>query len=242
MKLSAVFTAVALAIAPLITACPPAPVKGAQTSGGSYPVPTPIAKIVTDDASFAAFAKAIRPDLEAGTSDKDPSVAKERLFVLAMLDALDNKWDEAIDTLDKAAALMPDAVGKQMLGLTIRVWSDARSDSSPDAFQAAFDARLSAMKLDKIGDELVVLRTMSQSLTSVDMCAQQVAQEVGPHVASGNVGLDDAHAIVFMRYAALRIVPVRLAIDATLGKHGIASAEDGAPPTETVAPDGAAAP
>ncbi|CAN5880153.1 hypothetical protein BH11MYX2_BH11MYX2_18800 [soil metagenome] len=242
MKLSALVTAVALCVAaPLLAACPAPTGTASPSAGGAYPVPTPIATIVTDDKAFAAFAKAIRHDLEAGATDKDPAVAKERLFVLAMLDALDEKWDEAIETLDKAAALETDPVGKTMLGLTIRVWSDAHSDTSPDAFQTAFDARLSAMKLDKVGDELVVLRTIAQSLTSADVCAQQVAQEVGPHVSNGAVSIDDAHAIVFMRYAAVRLVPVRVAIDETLGKHGIASAGGAAEaPVKTVAPESAA--
>ncbi|HEY4176901.1 MAG TPA: hypothetical protein VGM90_08720 [Kofleriaceae bacterium] len=243
MKISALVASVVLSVAaPLLAACPAPTGTTAPSAGGTYPVPTPIATIITDDKAFAAFAKSVRHDLEVGATDKDPAVAKERLFVLAMLDGLDNKWDQAIETLDKASALETDPIGKQMLGLTIRVWSDAQSDSSPDAFKAAFDARLSAMKLDQVGDELVVLRTLSQSLTSTDVCAQQVAQEVGPHVSQGTVGIDDAHAIVFMRYAAMRLVPVRLAIDETLNKHGIASAEGAAAPTETVAPDGAAAP
>jgi hypothetical protein len=55
------------------------------------------------------------------------------------------------------------------------------------------------------------------------VCAQLIAEAVGPNVRAGAIGLDDAQAVVFQHYAVKRLVPVGATIDAVLGAHGIAT-------------------
>lgn len=50
-----------------------------------------------------------------------------------------------------------------------------------------------------------MLRTMGQVFTA-DVCRQLVTEEVWPHVKDGTVGIEHAHAIVFQRYAVVRLV------------------------------------
>lgn len=190
-----------------------------------YPVPTPIASIVTDKAAFARFAKAVRPDLEKDVDHPDPAIAKSRLFVLSMLDALEDRWPEAIAALDKAATYESTPEGKTMLGLTLRVWNDARNISGGktydlDAFRVALDTRLTGLKLSELIEPLLVLRTMGQTFTPA-VCAELVAAEVGPRVVDGKVGIGDAHAIVFQRWAVVNLVPAGKVIDEVLAAKGI---------------------
>jgi hypothetical protein len=65
-----------------------------------------------------------------------------------------------------------------------------------------------------------MLRTMGQVFTP-DVCRQLLTQEVSPHVKDGLVGIDQVHAIVFQRYAVVRLVPVGKEIDEALGALGV---------------------
>ena len=61
------------------------------------------------------------------------------MFILAMLDALDDRWAVATTGLDRVKALATDPVMKKMYGLTIYVWADALAHDGGD-FGAAFEA------------------------------------------------------------------------------------------------------
>jgi len=192
------------------------------TSVKGYDVPTPVGRIVIDDAAFQKFSRQLRPDLFARAGAKDPEVAKAALLLLAMLSALDGSWDDAIRQLDRATALEPSAEGKAMLGLTVRVWADARGGDA-EAFRTAFEARLSALPLARLVDDMAVLRAMGQNFTPA-FCRTLVEQEVGPHVVDNRVTMNEAYAIVFQRYAVEKLVPVGRIIDEVLGKHQLGAA------------------
>jgi hypothetical protein len=194
---------------------PPAP-----ASPGRYPVPDPVGSIVNDAAAFAAFAAAVRPDLERDArTSTDPEIQKERWFVIAMLDALDGHLDAAIAALDRVAALETSPAAKAMIGLTLRVLADAGAGGA-EAYRRALEARVAALPIADLGPQLSTLRTMAQQF-SPEVCQQLVDREVGPHVEHGTVDIDQAHAIVFQRYAVLELVPVATVIDEVLGARGI---------------------
>jgi hypothetical protein len=185
-------------------------------------VPHDVGTLATDVTAFAAFARELRTTL-AGAS------APDELFVLAMLDALDDHWPAAVATLDRIAATDRDARARAMRGLTIRVWADALAAQhaagaaavTPAAFRDALAARVDALPARDFTAQLAELRAMAQAFTP-DVCAQLLRESVGPHVHDGSVPLADAHAIVFMRYAVVRLVPVGAEIDAVLAARGIA--------------------
>src|SRR5689334_1470434 len=57
-----------------------------------YPVTGDVGRLVVDEAAFAAVARPLRADMERDLAQldiRDPESLKDRLFVLALLDALD---------------------------------------------------------------------------------------------------------------------------------------------------------
>ena len=189
-----------------------------------YPVSGEVGRLVTDDAAFADLARALRTDLEddlARYDIREPASLKDRLFILALLDALDGKWKESLARIDQIAALEVELADKVMTGLTIRVWADAVAHGGdPGSFRAALERRLNTTPTALVRDQLAMLRTMSQVFTPA-VCRQLVDEKIAPNVQGGALSLEQAHAIAFQRYAVVRLVPVGKAIDEVLGTHGI---------------------
>lgn len=186
------------------------------TTPGRYAVPADVGALVSDDRAFAAFARELRADLVRGPALPDP------LFVLALLDALDDDWDAAVARLDQIAAQEPDPDARLMRGLTIRIWADARvaGADTPDGFRAAMERRLADLPIDRLRDQLAMLHAMAEAFTP-DVCRQLVVEQIAPHVVHGTVDLADAQAIAFQRYAVVRLVPVGAVIDDVLAQHAI---------------------
>lgn len=188
-------------------------------------VPPQVGTLVVDDAAFAAFAGDVRHDVELDVRGLDPTSkrSKDERFVLAMLDALDDRWADAVAELDRLRDVETDPRAVAMTGLTIRVWADARAHGGDtiDAFRAALERAVASLPIDLVRADLGMLRAMGQSFTP-DVCRQLVDAEVGPHVRGGAVtDMQDIHAIVFQRYAVKRLVQVGPTIDAVLGAHHI---------------------
>jgi hypothetical protein len=140
-----------------------------------------------------------------------------------MLDALDDRWADAVGELDRLRAVETDPKAKAMTGLSIRVWADARAHGgdTAEAFGAALERAVAALPVELVRADLGMLRAMGQAFTPA-VCQQLVDAEVGPHVRAGAVtDLQDAWAIVFQRYAVKRLVQVGPTIDRVLGAHGI---------------------
>jgi hypothetical protein len=106
-----------------------------------------------------------------------------------------------------------------MDGLTLRTLAD-EAGRGPEAYRGALDARVAALPIADLGKELSMLRTMAQQF-SPEVCQQLVDGAVGPHVERGTVDIEQAHAIVFQRYAVVVLVPRAAVIDAVLGARGI---------------------
>jgi hypothetical protein len=201
---------------------PPAPAAPAEHR---YAVPAEVGALVVDDAGFAAFARALRRDAEADLATAtNPRFIQDRRFVLALLDALDERWPEAVAEVERVRALETDARTRAMTGLTIRVWADALArGGTPDAFAAALERRVDELPLDLVRDELATLRTMGQ-VFSPETCKRLVDDAV--RVQAGTIGFDDAQGVAFQRYAVKRLVPVGPVIDRVLGARGIAARKE----------------
>ena len=185
------------------------PARVAAPAPLSFGVPADPGILVTDAAAFARFAGEVRGKL-AGRDDTDAR------FVLAMLDALDERWPEAVATLDRIAAAERDPKARVMRGLTIRVWADALA--AHGSFRDALAARVAALP-GEVAPALVELRAMGVAFTPA-VCRQLVTENVHPQ--AGAVGLADVHTIVFQRYAVVRLVPVGKDIDEVLAARGVA--------------------
>jgi hypothetical protein len=186
-----------------------------------YPVPTPVGTLVTDAAAFATFEAAVRPDVERDTRTvTEPTALQARWFVIALLDALDGRYPDAVAAIDRVASFETSPAMKAMVGLTIRVHADAGLDASPEAFRQALDARIATLPVADLGKELSTLRTLGQVL-SPDVCRQLVDGAVGPHVLGGTVDIEQVQALAFQRYAVVKLVPYGRVIDEVLAARGI---------------------
>jgi hypothetical protein len=217
-----------LALLLLIAGCGAAPrprvERADQLPAHRYPVTGEVGRLVVDEAAFAALARPLRADMESDLSRfdiREPESLKDRLFVLALLDALDNHWPEALARIDRIATIETKPADKAMTGLTIRVWSDAIAHGgTPDAFRAALDRKLATMPIDLVRNQLSILRTMGQVFTS-EFCRELVQREIGPKLKDGALSFEQVQAIAFQRYAVVRLVPVGAIIDKALGDRGV---------------------
>jgi hypothetical protein len=189
-----------------------------------YPVAGDVGNLVVDAAAFGALARPLRADLEhdlAAFDIRDPASRKDRLFLLALLDALDGRWPQALARIDEIAAIEVVPARKAMTGLTIRVWADAISHGGgPEAFRAALQRKLATMPIELVRADLSILRTMGQ-VFSPELCRRLVDQEIAPHLDNGAISREQAEAIAFQRYAVVHLVPVGAVIDQVLGERGI---------------------
>lgn len=190
-----------------------------QRPAHTYAVPADVGRLVIDAAAFGDFARAVRADLEGDLAGPD---LKDRLFVLALLDALDDRWADSVARLDRIAAAEENPVARIMTGLTIRVWADARSHGgdTPEAFRAALERKLATMPIDRVREHLMALRMMGRTFTP-DVCRQLIDENVGAEAKNGPISLDSVHAIAFQRYAVVRLVPVGKVIDDVIAAHEI---------------------
>ena len=93
-------------------------------------MPPDVGRLVVDAGAFAAFARPLRADLErdlrAGVADA--AAWKEMRFELALLDALDGRFDAAVAGLDEMARRETHPGTRIMTGLTIREPSTSISE------------------------------------------------------------------------------------------------------------------
>ena len=201
----------------------PAVERPAQGADHRYRV-TDAGRLVIAGVAVADLARRLRPDIERDLTAgavRDAEGQRDRWFLLALLDALDDRWDQAVANIDRAAALETDPGDRAMTGLTIRVWADAIAHGGDaEAFRAALERKLTALPMDLVRGQLAMLRAMGQ-VFSPDVCRKLVDDAIGAHLHDGALSLDQAQAIAFQRYAVVRLVPVGAVIDQVLGAHGI---------------------
>jgi hypothetical protein len=190
-----------------------------------YKVPDDVGRLVVDARAFADFARVVRSELEGDVARhdiRDPQALKDRLFILALLDALDERWENAVARLDRIAALEDKPVARVTTGLTIRVWADARvhGGDTPQAFRAALERKVATLPMDLVREPLTMLRMMGRAFTP-EVCKQLVEETVGSEARTGAISLESVHALAFQRYAVVRLVPVGKDIDEVLAAADI---------------------
>jgi hypothetical protein len=196
----------------------------------TYRVPADVGRLVIDATAFTELARPLRADVEADLARpelRDPAVIKEHLFILALLDALEDRFPASLGRIDRIAALETQPGPKVMTGLTIRVWADARTHGGddPEAFRGALERKLVSMPIDLVRSDLSMLRTMGR-VFSPEVCRRLVDQAVGSQIKDGAISLEQAQTVAFQRYAVVRLVPVGRVIDEVLGAYGIEPRSD----------------
>jgi hypothetical protein len=215
---------VVLLIAGCGTAAHPRVDRRAQLPVHRYPITGSVGRLVIDAGAFGELARPLRADVERDLADfdiRDRASLQDRWFILALLDALDGRWDDALEQIDRIAAVELRPADKVMTGLTIRVWVDAIAHGGgPAAFRAALERKLSTMPIEVVRGQLAMLRAMGRVFTP-EVCRGLVDDEIGAHLEGGALSLEQAQAVAFQRYAVVHLVPVGAVIDEVLGGHGI---------------------
>jgi hypothetical protein len=188
------------------------PPKAARARDHRYAVPPEVERLLVDEAAFGAFARELRRDVEADVAQGaalDRSTRRDRLFDLALLDALDGNWELAVTRLDTIAAEEPDPAAKVMTGLTIRVWADARRAGGDlhAAFAAVLEERVRHMPYELLKEPFAMLREMGK-VFSREYCQQLVREFAGAEAKTGSLSLEKADAVLFQRYVVVNLVPV----------------------------------
>jgi len=191
----------------ILAACAHAAVAG-------YRVPADVGVLVSDRAAFARFAGDLRAGVERDLPAATGEAKKDRLFTLALLDALDGHWPAAVAHLDQIAALETSPSARAMRGLTIRIFAEGGD------VRAAMEHQLAQLPIELVRDQLAMLRTMAQVFTPA-VCRQLVVENV--KARDGRVSFDDAQAIAFQRYAVVYLVPAAPIIEKVLADHAIGS-------------------
>jgi len=190
-------------------------VLAACAHAAGYRVPADVGVLVSDPPAFAAFEADLRAGVERELPASTGEAKKDRLFTLALLDALDGHWPAAVARLDQIAALESSPAARAMRGLTIRIFAEGGD------LRQAMEHQLAQLPIELVRDQLAMLRTMAQVFTPA-VCRQLVVENV--KARGGRVSFDDAQAIAFQRYAVVYLVPAAATIDKTLAEHGIESA------------------
>src|SRR4051794_9732683 len=82
------------------TAAPTAPAAGGEHR---YPVPAEVGQLVVDGARLGELARALRRDAEADLQTaSNVKFIQDRRFMLALLDALDERWPDALAELERS--------------------------------------------------------------------------------------------------------------------------------------------
>jgi len=185
----------------------------------SYPVKGDLEVIVRDPQQFAAFAASVRRDTEsvlAGYDIAENATKRQLLGVLAQLDVLDGRYDDALKLADEIRALQEKPADKLLSGLSMRAVvaaaKKAGNRTSPE-YQAEVGRTIAAtlepmpylvirndIEGAKAGAELV---GESLALGRVRNVLQPVANQTGA------LSSDLAPAIIGSRYTLQVILPLK---------------------------------
>ena len=96
----------------------------------TYPIATSASELLQDDAAFAAFAAAVRADLENDLNRyqlDDTATLQDWYGALANLAILDGRWDRAVGYLDRVTALEEKEAARLTGGQTVRALAAAHA-------------------------------------------------------------------------------------------------------------------
>ncbi|HTQ30241.1 MAG TPA: S8 family serine peptidase [Opitutaceae bacterium] len=211
-------------------------------------------RLVEDDAAFAAFATAVKKDIEADLAAYDIQDRtslqryKGTLLALALLDRDD---DAARRLIAELRALEEKPSLKLTTGLVSEAWLDARRKKpAPDAFAAALQARLTGllapMPWDLVQNDIKQLKAGFE-VRSAALLIGSVQEEIDPAaLKTGKVSGDVAATLIGIRNQLVNYLPYKTAIvaalDADVTAHRVVKPDRWTPTLVTLPTDAKASP
>lgn len=192
--------------------------KAADLPRFSYPVTGSLEPIVRDAARFAPLAAAIRRDTEsvlAGYDIPDKGTRRDLIGLLAALDYLDGRYDQALARAEEVRALQDKPADKLLSGLRLRAMAQAAKAHGPQgpAFQQAVAEQvrreLQAMPYPVIENDIKSAK-MGVELVGEALVLGRVREVMQPIVdRSGALSSDFAPGLVNARLSLLAVLPLK---------------------------------
>ncbi|MEP7274812.1 MAG: S8 family serine peptidase [Betaproteobacteria bacterium] len=210
--------------------------KAADLPRFSYAVDGKLDTIVRDDARFRAFAKALRRDNESVLAQydiADKATLRQLLGVIARLDYLEGRYDEALGNLAKIKALEDKPADKLLSGLSMRAMIAAErkvGNRSSDAYRAEvgrlITAELATVPYDVVQNEVKEAKA-SAEIASEALALGYLREAVQPTVdKAGSLSSDLAPILVNARYRIVAVLPAKEALVASFGGYLAANKVD----------------
>lgn len=194
--------------------------KAADMPRFTYKVEGPLEDVVRNDAAFRKFAAEVRRDNEsvlAGYDIADKAAQRQLLVVLAILDFLEGRYDEAGRRSEAVRALEEKPSDKLVSGLALRAMVAAQKKTgniTSDAYRKEFGrivaAELKALPYAVVENDIKGAKSSAELLGEA-LILGNVRDRLQPVVtkAGGVLSSDLAPALVSSRYALLARLPVR---------------------------------
>ncbi|MEO5766216.1 MAG: S8 family serine peptidase, partial [Casimicrobiaceae bacterium] len=210
--------------------------KAADLPRFSYAVDGKLDTIVRDDARFRVFAKALRRDNESVLAQydiADKATLRQLLGVIARLDYLEGRYDEALGNLAKIKALEDKPADKLLSGLSMRAMIAAErkvGNRSSDAYRAEvgrlITAELATVPYDVVQNEVKEAKA-SAEIASEALALGYLREAVQPTVdKAGSLSSDLAPILVNARYRIVAVLPAKEALVASFGGYLAANKVD----------------
>ncbi len=196
----------------------------------TYPIDTSASELLQDEERFAAFAAAVRADLENDLDRyqlDDTATLQSWYGTLANLAVLEGDWDRAVIYLDKVSNLESKEAARLTGGQTVRALADAHSALGPDPgpealraeFRTQFAGRIEPLPWDVVQDTIEQNKGRAEYLNE-NLLLGIVQANMDPVVAkSGEIGSDLARGLVGMKVAMTTIIPIREELVAVYGNY-----------------------
>jgi hypothetical protein len=193
--------------------------KAADLPRFSYKIDGKVEDLLRDDAKFKAFAAQLRSDTESVLAKYEiPDKAVERGYhaVLAQLDYLEGRYDDALARLDKLRELEEKPADKLLSGLTMRSMVAAQRKvgaRTGDAYRQEVGSII-RNELDKL-PYAVVQNEIKEMKASAEIVGEplilgSIRERLQPIVdKAGALSSDFAPAIVSARYRLATTIPLK---------------------------------
>ncbi len=192
--------------------------KAADLPRFTYPLQGRLEDIVRSPERFAPLAAAVRRDTEsvlAGYEIADKGTQRELITLLAVLDFLDGRFEQALARAEQARAMQDKPADKLMSTLRLRLLAGAARQHAPgsaafrDAVAGELAAQLNAMPYDVVANEVRELK-MSAEIGSEGLALGRVREVLQPLVdANGSLTNESVPGLIYARLSLAAILPLK---------------------------------
>jgi len=203
--------------------------KAADLPVFSYRVDGKLEALIRDDAKFGAFARELRRDVEsvlARYDIADKAKQRELLTLLARLDLLEGRYDEALKRVLQVRELEEKPANKLLSGMTVRAIVEARrvvGDRTSEAFRREVSrlvaADLAGMSYDVVQNEIKEVKAGTEILSEA-LALGYVNNVLQPTVdKAGSLSSDLAPSIVGAKYQLTFLLPLKETLVGTFSTY-----------------------